>query len=94
MFAECTIQYDTKKVGDICVLVEKQILVSVIFGTSRHILWTLIVIALVKVIPVCTHKVGVGTKMTKATIYMVITPNKVGFFFFFNQTVLMFLISL
>ena len=30
MFAECTIEYDIKKGGDICVFVEKQILVIII----------------------------------------------------------------
>ena len=30
MFAECTIQYDTKKGGDIYVFIEKQILVTLL----------------------------------------------------------------
>ena len=34
MFAVCTIQYDTKKFGEICVLVEKQILIIIIISSS------------------------------------------------------------
>ena len=36
MFAECTIEYDTKKEGDICVFVEKQILVLIDFSETYN----------------------------------------------------------
>ena len=42
MFAECTIQYDTKKGGDICVFVEKQILVLNLFMTDISIMYIFI----------------------------------------------------
>ena len=36
MFAECTIQYDTKKGGDIYVFVEKQILVLFVLAVGKQ----------------------------------------------------------